>query len=97
MKAVKFLLELEALCEQKGYRIRKEKGAFAGNHCLVEGEKLILLNSRLPVESQVGTLARVLKELDLEDIYIKPAVRRELTDLWKRSGHPDPSELDLFL
>jgi len=96
LKAVKFLLELEALCEQKGYRIRKEKGAFAGNHCLIEGEKMILLNSRRPVESQVGTLARVLKELDLEDLYIKPAVRRELTELWKRSGYVDKSELDLF-
>jgi len=96
LKAAKFLLELEALCEQKGYRIRKEKGAFAGNHCLVEGEKLILVNSRRPVESQVGTLARVLRELDLEDVYIKPAVRRELTELWKRSGHPDNSEMDLF-
>jgi len=96
LKAAKFLLELEALCEQKGYRIRKEKGAFAGNHCLVEGEKLILVNSRRPVESQVGTLARVLRELDLEDVYIKPAVRRELADLWKRGGHTDSSELDLF-
>lgn len=86
MTPPKLLMELEALCEEKGYRIRKEKGAFAGSDCLIEGERLIVLNTRRPVEFQVGVLSRVLRGMDLDGTFIKPAVRRELEKLWDRPG-----------
>lgn len=85
MTTAKLLMELESLCEEKGYRIRKEKGSFAGSDCVVEGEKVIVLNTRRPVEFQIGVLSRVLKGIDLEGTFIKPAVRRELDSLWVRA------------
>jgi len=84
LKPEKLLLELEQLLEQTGYRIRRERGAFRGNSCLVEGDKIVVINKNKPMELQVGTLARILKEMDLDDFFIKPAVRKELSALWKK-------------
>lgn len=98
MKPDKLLLELEQLLEQSGYSIRKERGTFRGDHCIVEGEKLVMINRKRPVELQVGILARVLKKLNLQDIYIKPAVRKQLEELWDRFeqyGNLEIEEMDL--
>ncbi len=84
MKPDKFVLELESLCEQAGYRIRKERGAFRGDSCVMEGDKLIVVNKNRPIESQIGILARVLQSAETEDFFIKPAVRKELADIWSR-------------
>lgn len=84
MKTEQLLLELEQLVEQVGYAIRKEKGTFRGDSCVMEGEKLVVLNKKKPEQQQVGLLARVLQDRPLRDIYIKPAVRRQLEELWER-------------
>ncbi|MEX2585208.1 MAG: hypothetical protein WD315_02365 [Balneolaceae bacterium] len=98
MKPENFVLELESLCEQSGYQIRKERGSFRGDHCVVEGEKLIIINKNKPIELQAGVLANVLRGNSLEDIYIKPAVRKELSNLWDRldqqmNNHPDETDV----
>ena len=82
MKPDKLLLELEQLLEQSGYRLRKERGSFRGADCIIEGDKLVLVNKNKPVESQLGTIARVLGEIDLAGVYVKPVVRKELDKLW---------------
>ncbi|RNC83066.1 MAG: hypothetical protein ED557_10125 [Balneola sp.] len=84
MKPEKVLLELEHLLEQNGYRLRKERGAFRGADCVIEGDRLVMINKNKPVESQLGTIARVLSQIELEETYIKPAVRKELEKLWDR-------------
>lgn len=82
MKPEKFLLELEQILEQAGYTLRKERGSFRGNECIIEGQKLVMVNKNKPVESQLGTMGRVLGQIDLAGVYIKPAVRKKLDDLW---------------
>ena len=84
MKPDKLLLELEHILEQSGYRLRKERGAFRGSDCVIEGDKLVIVNKNKPPEAQLGTIAKVLGEVDLKKIYIKPAIRRELEILWDR-------------
>lgn len=93
MKKAQLLLELEQLVEQAGYTIRKEKGAFRGDSCVMEGEKLVVLNKKKPEQQQVGLLARVLKNKSLRDIYIKPAVRKHLEELWDRFERFKESEI----
>lgn len=82
MKPDKFLLELEQILEQAGYTLRKERGAFRGDECIIEGQKLVVVNKNKPIESQLGTMGRVLGEIDLNGVYIKPAVRKKLEELW---------------
>ena len=82
MKPEKFLLELEQILEQAGYTLRKERGSFRGDECIIEGQKLVMVNKNKPVESQLGTMGRVLGQIDLTGVYIKPAVRKKLDELW---------------
>ncbi len=84
MKIEKLLLELESLCEKLGYTIRKERGSFRGDQCVIEGEMLIVVNKNKPPQSQAAIMARVLKVDRADEIFIKPAVRKELEDLWAR-------------
>ena len=82
VKAEKLFLELEQLLEQHGYKTRKERGGFVGSDCLVEGDKLVLVNKNKPIESQLKTLATVLAQIPLEGLFIKPVIRKELQKLW---------------
>ena len=84
MKIEKLLLELESLCEKLGYTIRKERGSFRGDQCIIEGEMLVMINKNKPPQAQAAILARVLRGDRAEDVFIKPAVRKELEDLWVR-------------
>lgn len=86
MKPEKLFLELEGLTEQLGYRIRKERGNFRGGYCVVEGEKIVMINKNHPTEYQVGMLARFLHTQPTEELFIKPAVRRQLEKLWEQTG-----------
>jgi hypothetical protein len=89
MKSDTLIIELEQLVERAGYTIRKERGSFQGNHCVVEGDRLVVINKKRPVEQQIGLLARVLNKDELRDMYIKPAVRKELETLWHRFNEFD--------
>lgn len=51
---------------------------------MIEGDKLILVNRNRPAEAQAATLASVLREVGVEDIYVKPAVRKKMVELWDR-------------
>ncbi|WP_138431132.1 hypothetical protein [Fodinibius saliphilus] len=94
MKTENLLLELEELVKQAGYTIRKEKGTFRGDSCVMEGEMLVVLNKKKPPQQQVGLLARVLKDKNLQDIYIKPVVRKQLEELWERFEEFKDSEIE---
>lgn len=84
MKADKLLLELEEILIAKGYRIRRERGNFRNGNCLLEGEKLIMLNKMLPPESQVASICALFSETHFDDQFVKPAVRKELDKYWDR-------------
>lgn len=94
MKTDKLLMELEQLVEQAGYTIRKERGTFRGDHCVVEGDNLVVVNKNKPPQEQVGLMARVLMDKDLQDTYIKPVVRKELEELWERFDTFADSEIE---
>jgi hypothetical protein len=94
MKVDKLLLELEEIVSQLGYRLRKERGNFRGANCVLEGERMIMLNKNQPAELHTGTLAKFILAQKHEDIFIKPAVRKELDKLWDRIAATTESELN---
>ncbi len=95
MKTEKLILELESLCEKSGYAIRKERGTFRGDQCIIEGDKLIVINKNKPPESQAAILAKVLKNLNPDEIFIKPAIRKELVEIWDRLDRFKEDELEV--
>lgn len=78
------LVELEELMPRFGYRIRKEKGNFRGGSCVLEGERLIMVNRNLPVDTQIASLARLIHGMDHAAMFIKPQVRQALEEIWVR-------------
>lgn len=84
MKPEKLLLELEEIIEQLGYSIRKERGNFKGGFCVLEGDKIIMINKNHPVDVQGNLIVKFLIDCDLSDIFIKPAVRKEVESRWDK-------------
>lgn len=94
MKPEKLLLELEDIIGKLGYSIRKERGNFRGSNCVLEGQKIIMLNKNYPVELHVGTLARFIFSQKHEELYLKPAVRKALEEIWDRIDIGSEPEFD---
>lgn len=46
--------------------------------CEVEGRRVLILDKRLPPQIQAAIMADTLKDEDLENIYVSPAVRQYL-------------------
>jgi hypothetical protein len=78
MKLTELQGELEQVAEKLGVRVRYERATFTGGSCTLRGEALIIVNSRLTLREKVRALAREVARLPLEDIFIRPEVRREL-------------------
>lgn len=58
-----------------GYTVRREKGTFRGGACVLNNQKIILLNKHIPAETLTVTLARILANHDLETTVMKPSIR----------------------
>lgn len=93
MKTERFLAELEVILEHLGYRIRKEAGNFKGDLCVLEGEKIVMINKKFPPEYHLGQIIRFLKRQDMNDIFIKPAVRKELSRWFEKINKEQQSTL----
>ncbi len=84
MKPQTLVKALEDVAQQMGVRVRRERGSFRGGSCTVADHPVIVLNKLHPPEAHLGILAEALRSLPVESIYIRPAVRRALEDLWTR-------------
>ncbi len=77
------LSQLEGLAYMLGIPVRYEKiaeedVANAGGLCRLKGESVIIVNSRAPLKDKIQTLTKALKNFDLHDVYVRPAVRELL-------------------
>jgi hypothetical protein len=84
MKAAVLVRELEQLIVSLGMRVRFEKGSFRGGRCTLSGDAQVVLNKMHPPEAHLAILAEALRDVDLDAVYLKPAVRRALEDAWAR-------------
>jgi hypothetical protein len=70
--------ELEQVADRLGVTVRYERANFTGGSCTLRGEALIIVNSRLTLREKVRALAREVSRLPLDDVFIRPEVRRHL-------------------
>ena len=75
MKPSTIYQEFEKLAESLEVKIIQEKGNFKGGYCLLEKEKVIVINKLKPLEQRIKSLARAFSRLDISNIYMKPAIR----------------------
>jgi hypothetical protein len=97
MKSDRLYSELEDLLTNQGIEIRKEKGNFKSDSCIVEGKKYLVLNKLHPIDYQISILAKALYDLKTDEQFLKPAIRKELERIWKSShyGKRREEEFDL--
>ncbi len=69
------LQDLRSVASQLGVTVRFEKGDFKGGYCIVQANKVIVLNKLATLQRKVITLAVALKELGIDDIYMPPKIR----------------------
>ncbi len=67
--------ELRMVADEKGIKIRFEKGDFSGGYCVLKTEKVIVINKNTSHKRKAIVLAIALKEIGVEDIYVNPKIR----------------------
>jgi hypothetical protein len=70
--------KLDMLIEQAkklGFAVRKESGTFESSFCNLNNKKIILINKDDGDESIIKLFVENFLELDLNDVYLMPAVR----------------------
>lgn len=82
MKTQQIVKELEEAVRQLGFEVRVEKGNFRGGRCIVGGQEFVMLNKRHLPELRLTILAECLREMPIDSVFLKPAVRKALEDTW---------------
>ena len=67
--------ELKELFEKLGYKLVLDKGSFNTGDCLLEDEKIVVINKNKPYENRIKILCSILSKIDTDSIYIKPKIR----------------------
>ena len=80
MKHEELLLELEQLASQLGVGVRYEKGDFEGGYCILKADRILLINRKLMPNKKASVFALGLREIGLDNIFVKPAVREYIED-----------------
>ena len=75
MKLQTIYQELKVVFEQLNYKIVLDKGSFNSGYCILEDEKIIVINKNKPYENRIKILSEILSSIDTKDIYIKPRIR----------------------
>ena len=82
------LNQLEELAEKLGMLVRDEninteESSSTGGLCRIEGQYVLILNSKATVKEKNQVMVKALQQFDLSDIYLKPVIRELL------EGHED--------
>ncbi|RMG69372.1 MAG: hypothetical protein D6722_10520 [Bacteroidetes bacterium] len=64
--------KLQTILKDQGYSIRYEKGNFKGGYCVVQAQKMIIINKFHPLESKIGTLAEIIRDLEIDESALTP-------------------------
>lgn len=75
MKEEEILSGLEKLVESLSIQLRYEKGDFAGGYCVLQEKRMMIVNSSLNPAMRIKVLARELATMNLDDMFVVPALR----------------------
>ena len=67
LKFTKHLLKkIEELFEEIGYTIRYAKGSFNSGYCIVENQKVAVINKFFDTEGRIGVLIDILSNVEID-------------------------------
>jgi len=86
MKEEEVLSGLEGVMAHLGVQVRYEKGDFAGGLCKLKDKPLLIVNSAMPPSQRIKILAMELSQMELESVFMVPALRQVIDDVGKEKG-----------
>tara|TARA_X000001036_G_scaffold146202_1_gene139040 strand:- start:254 stop:496 length:243 start_codon:yes stop_codon:yes gene_type:complete len=75
LKSKKIYIELKEVFDKIGYKVILDNGNFNSGYCILEDDKVIVINKNKPYENRVRVLSEILSSIKLDDIYLKPYIR----------------------
>ncbi len=93
MKPDQLYNKLKEVAEKRCITVKEQNVRNVGIHvssglCRIEDEQVFIMDKRLPVREKIAALAESLSTMNLDDVYIVPAVRA-LLDNYKSSSTAD--------
>jgi hypothetical protein len=76
-----YLKKLENLFKEAELKLRYEKGNFKSGYCILEHQKVVVVNKFYTVETKIQTLIEILGELKPEADKMSPESRKLLAEL----------------
>ena len=78
------LSQLEELTNNLGIefryeKIKKESSFFPGGLCTINNKKILIINSQASLEDKIQIFIKSVKDFDLNEVFVKPALRELLT------------------
>jgi hypothetical protein len=96
MKEEEILSGLEKLVESLSIQLRYEKGDFAGGYCVLKDQRMMIVNSALTPAMRIKVLARELATMNLDDVFVVPALRDVIMEASVvRGASPESPDLPL--
>ena len=93
MKDEEVLSGLEKIVESLGIQLRYEKGDFVGGYCVLEEKRMLLIPSGLNAAQKTKVLARELAQMNLENVFIVPALREVIDQAGGAAALPEETTL----
>lgn len=81
MKEEEILSGLEKILESLGIELRYEKGDFSGGYCVLKEKPMMIVQSTLSEAQKIKALARELAHMDLQNVFIVPALREVIDEV----------------
>lgn len=73
--------ELKSVALQLGAEVRFERGDFKGGYCILNDNKVIVINKMASLQRKVIILSMALKELGVDEIYLTPRLRDVIEEM----------------
>ena len=81
LKPEKLFILFEELAEKMNINIVQGKGDFIGGMCSINDESYIVINKVKPMSQRLNVLGAEFSKLDLNNIFVSPALRDFIEDL----------------
>jgi hypothetical protein len=83
-----FLHKLEDVFSESEYILRYEKGNFKSGYCIMQSNKIAIINKYYPTEGKINCLIDILKNIDLNLEQLSEKNRRFMLDLLETETKP---------
>lgn len=70
--------KLEELFKALDFKVRYERGSFKSGYCLIEQQRVIVINKFFPMEAKVNTLVEILRSFEELDTSALTSDQRKL-------------------